>query len=180
MKKIIVILISVLLLLASKVAVAEDSTELSKQFMHVIGFDSMLESARKDTADTIEEEVNGIIEQMRNSLPNLPDSVMKEIEFAAQRFGSKVSSSWKPSEAAEIYSTALAAGLPEKDMRAAIEHYKTPEGQRELIVINEAAKKMNAYILGSIKHKTDEGMKDFLVEVKQIMENERKRQSQAN
>lgn len=180
MKMLKLVLIGLLLVMTSNVAVAEDKAELSKQLMQVLGFDSMLESVRKDTSDMINEQMNSIIGQMRGSFPNLSDAVMKEFEVAAQHFGNRVSVSWKPSEAAGIYLTTLADGLPENDMRAAIEHYKTPEGQRELKVINEAAKKMNTYILGSIKRETDGGMKDFLMEVKQIVERERSRQNQAN
>ncbi|RNC68054.1 MAG: hypothetical protein ED859_11525 [Desulfuromonadales bacterium] len=180
MKVLKMIFVVLLLLTTSNVAIAEDKVELSKQLMQVLGFDSMLESVRKDTAKMIDEQMNSIIGQMRNSFPNMPDDVMKEFEIAAQGFGNKISISWKPSEAARIYSTTLGDGLPEKDMRAAIEHYKTPKGQQELKVINEAATKMNAYIMGSIKQETDLAMRDFLREVTQIAERARKRQVQAN
>lgn len=53
-------------------------------------------------------------------------------------------------------------------MRAAIEHYKTTEGQRELKVINEAVGKTNAYIMGTIQIEIEGAMKDFLGEINLI------------
>jgi 4-hydroxyphenylpyruvate dioxygenase-like putative hemolysin len=180
MKMLKVFFVVLLLCMTSNFALAGDQTDLSKQLMQTLGFDLMLESVRKDTVKMVEGQMDSIIGQMRNSFPNMPEATLKEFEAAAQAFGSRITDSWNSSEAAKIYSTSLVDGLPEKDMRAAIEHYKTPEGQRELKVINEAAKKMNGYIMRSIQKETDVAMKDFLREVKLISERARNRQSEAN
>jgi hypothetical protein len=88
--------------------------------------------------------------------------------------------SWNSTEAARIYSSALVDGLPESDMLAAIEHYKTEEGQRELKVINDAVKKTNAYIMVSIKQESEAAMKDFLSDIKVIFERARSKRQAPN
>lgn len=173
MKMVKVFLVVLLISTTSNIAIAADQSDLSKQLMQAIGFDSMLESVRKDTIKMVEGQMDGVIGQIRNSYPNIPDATMKEFKVAAQKFGRRITDSWSPSEAARIYSTSLVDGLPEKDMRAAIEHYNTPEGQRELKVINEAMNKTNGYIMGSIQKETDTAMKDFLRELKLIGERAR-------
>lgn len=60
-------------------------------------------------------------------------------------------------------------------MRAAVDHYQTPEGQRELKVINEAAKKMNNYVMLSIQKESEAAMKDFLNRLRSIGERMRQR-----
>ena len=171
-----VLVVVILIGATSNIALAADKTELAKNLMQVLGFDSMLESVRKDTIKMVESQMDGIITQLRNSNPNIPDSTMKEFKVAAQEFGSRITNSWNSAEAAKIYSTSLVDGLPESDMRAAIEHYKTPEGQRELKVINDAVSKTNGYIMGSIQKETEAAMKDFLGEIKLIVERARSKQ----
>ena len=172
--KIVKVFLFVLLIGAtSNVAIASDQADLSKQLMQALGFDAMLESVRKDTIKMVEGQMDGVIGQIHTSYPNIPDATMKEFTVAAQKFGRRVSDSWNSAEAARIYSTSLVDGLPENDMRAAIDHYNTPEGQRELKVINEAMNKTNAYIMGSVQKETDVAMKDFLKEIKLIFEKAR-------
>ncbi len=173
MKRVMMFVVVMLIGTTSNIALAADQTELAKDLMQVLGFDSMLESVRKDTIKMVEGQMDGIIAQLRNSNPNISDSTLKEFKAAAQEFGHRITNSWNSAEAARIYSASLVDGLPESDMRAAIEHYKTPEGQRELKVINDAVKKTNSYIMGSIQKETELAMKDFLGEIRSIAERAR-------
>lgn len=168
MKKIMMLVVVILIGTTSNIALAADQPELAKHLMQVLGFDSMLESVRQDTIKMVEGQMDGIIAQLRNSNPNIPESTLKEFRVAAQEFNHRVTNSWNSTEAGRIYSASLVDGLPESDMRAAIEHYKTPEGQRELKVMNEAVKKTNSYIMGSIQKETELAMKDFLGEIRSI------------
>lgn len=173
MKMVMVLLVALLIGATSDISIAADQSDLSKQLMQVLGFESMLESVRKDTIKMVEGQMDGVIGQIQNSNPNIPDTTIKEFKAAAQKFGRRITDSWSSIEAAKIYSTSLVDGLPEKDMRAAIVHYNTPEGQRELKVVNEAMNKTNGYIMGSIQKETGTAMKDFLNEIKEIAERAR-------
>lgn len=168
MKMVKVLIVGILVLAMSNIAAAAENVDLPKQLMQALAFDSMLEGVRKDTQKMVATQMDGMIAQIQKSNPAIPDSVISEFRTAAQVFGRRICDAWSPSEAAEIYSTALVDGMPENEMRAAIEHYKTPAGQRELKVINDAMNKTNAYIMGSIQKETEAAMKDFLAEISRI------------
>ncbi len=53
-------------------------------------------------------------------------------------------------------------------MRAAIDHYQTPEGQCELKVVTAAAQSTNQYVLQSIQKESELAMKDFLTRLRSI------------
>lgn len=48
MKKIMVFVVAILIGATSNIALAAEQTELAKNLMQVLGFDSMLESVRKE------------------------------------------------------------------------------------------------------------------------------------
>ena len=176
MKKIYLLLVVVILVaVSSGAACAADRTGQAKDLMSVLGFDAMLESVRRDAGKMVEEQIDGVSAQLQRTNPGMPDATRQEFRAAAQKMGRRVSGSWSPAEAAKIYAGTLIDGLPEADMRAAIEHYKTPEGQRELRVINDAVGKTNSYIMQSIQTETDLAMKDFLREIKELGERDRNR-----
>lgn len=179
MKKILFLVVFALVAATSTIAMAADKAEMAKQLMEVLGFDAMLESVRLDTIKMVDGQMNGMIAQLRNSNPNISNSVLKELNAAAQDFSRRIMNSWNSAEAARIYSAALVDGLPENEMVAAIEHYKTPEGRRELKVINDAVKKSNVYIMTSIQKESDAAMKDFLRDIRSIADRERKKRAQA-
>ena len=169
MKKIVFILMLIVAVTANN-ALAADKNDLAKDLMKAIGFDSMLESIHQDTVNMVKGQMDSMLAQIRQANPNITDEVMKEFNAAAQDFSSRVMNSWNTAEAAKIYSSALVDGLSEKDIRAAIEHYRTTEGQKELKVISAAAQKMNGYIMSNIKKEIDAATKDYVSQLRSIVE----------
>ena len=173
MKKIVMLVMVVFIGIMPSLASAADKTELATQLMKSLGFDAMLESVRTDAGKMVEGQMDGIIVQLRKTYPNIPDSVMKQFRVSGQELNRRIINSWSSTEAAKIYSATLIDGLPENDMRAAIEHYTAAAGQRELKTINDAVKKTNAYIMGSIQRETEGAMNDFLNEIRSSVEKAR-------
>ncbi len=160
-------------------ALDADRSELAKELMNVLGFNAMLEATRQESIKMAEGQMNSVLSQIRQSNPKIDNEIMKELNASAQEFTRRVINSWDSMEAAKIYSAALIEGLPEKDMRAAIEHYRTPEGQKELEVITAAAQSMNSYISQRIQKETDAAMKDFLTQLRSIAERLKNKKNKA-
>lgn len=70
MKKSMMFVFVMLICATSNFALAADKNDLAKDLMQVLGFDSMLESVRKDTIKMVEGQMDGIITQLQNSNPN--------------------------------------------------------------------------------------------------------------
>ena len=166
--KILVLAAFLLIGATSNAALAADQAQTAKTLMQVLGFDAMLESVQNDTAKMVQAQMEVIVNQFRNSNPDITEEIVKEFEAAVQRFGSRINDSWDSAEAAKIYASSLVEGLPESEMQAALKHYRTPEGQRELKVMNEAVAKTNGYIMGSIQKETEAAMHDFMKEIDAI------------
>ncbi|MGD0279984.1 MAG: hypothetical protein ABSC11_11830, partial [Smithella sp.] len=115
--------------------------------------------------------------QLQNSNPNISEAAINEFRVAAQKFGGRITNSWNSAEAANIYLSTLIEGFTEDQMNGAIDHYKTSQGKKELIVINEAVNKLSKYISESIQKETELAMNDFLNEVKIIGEREKRKQT---
>jgi hypothetical protein len=176
MNKIKLLLVAILILTTSNISIAADRSEQGKQLMNVLGFSDILESQRSSAAKMVEDQMNVIITQLQKSIPNMPETVITEFRVAAQKFGSRIMNSWNSTEATKIYSSALIEGFSEDEISAAIAHYKTPQGKKELKIINEAVAKLNRYLMGSIQKETELAMKDFLNELKIIVDREKRKQ----
>jgi hypothetical protein len=166
------------LMLISFSAYAQEtpSTAPVKELAEVLGFESMMKELRDQTQQSTELQVSQMMGQFERSFPQMPESFMKELSEAATEFAQKVSTAWDPSEAARIYSSGLSEALSEDEMREAIKHYGSAEGQRQLKAINEAAGRMNTYVLTSINTATEQATQDFIQRLQLLAEKARREQ----
>jgi hypothetical protein len=171
-----ILLIIAVFFLASSTLSAEEAGRitLAKQLAEVFGFEATMEDLKKQTEFSVDRQISQMMDQFKKSFSNVPPQLMKELAAAAEEFSHKVRNSWNAAEAAKVYSTALADVLPENELRASIEHYRTPEGQHQLKAINEAASKLNAYILGSIQQATEAATQEFFSRIRFIAEKARR------
>jgi hypothetical protein len=166
MRSRLVITVALTLLASVSNASQQDKVQLSKELAEALGFEAMLTQLQTQSQQAMEKQMEEMVLQFKQSLPQMPEKFTNELLAGAKEFGQKAASSWDPAEAARIYSEALTSSLSEADMRAAIAIYKTPEGQRQLKAINEAAAKMNAYVIGSMQQSMKEAMPQFIERLK--------------
>jgi hypothetical protein len=133
-----------------------------------------MEELKKAAQLSVDGQMSQMMDQVRKSFSGVPAEYLNELTAAGEEFARKVSSAWDSGEAAKVYSAALADVLPEKELRASIQHYRTPEGQQELKAMNEAAFKLNAYILNSTQQAYEAGMREFVSRVRSISEKTRR------
>ena len=181
MKKIIFV-ISILLLLSSPLGAQETKhSQLAIQFADVMGLDKMLQNSKLQAEHSAQQQFSQIMDQLKKSSPNMPDQYLKDLQEAGAEFVSKISLAWDSAEAARVYTSTLAENLPEDELRKSIEHYQTPQGQNELKAINEAAAKLNAYILSSSQEACQAATNEFLYKLRLSAEKaKREREARSN
>lgn len=180
MKKNVVVALLTLLLAASFNTVhAADRDAQAKELMNALGLDALLQGARQQSAKMAGDQMDSMLKRIRQSNPAIDDEAMKELKAAAQQYVERINTSWNTQEAAKIYAAALVEGLPEQEMKAATEHYRTAEGQRELKVIAVAQQSMANYIAQSMQKETEAAAQTFLTEVRAISERGRSRHKSA-
>ncbi len=154
---------------------SDDSKTLSKagELAQVLGFSSMFESVREQSMRAAENQFNAMFERLKAEHPSLPPETLAELRSAGQEFLTKAVKSWDANEVATLYAKALAEALPEKVLNDAIEHYRTPQGQKELKAISSAASTLNAYISSKIQKELQEGMPEFMKKVQTAVQKAR-------
>jgi hypothetical protein len=153
----------------------EDRDAEVKELMSALQFEARLEASHQDALKMLDSQTARMIAQIKRAAPNLDEEAMTELNAAAQTFAQRVMKSWDPAEASRVYGGALVDGLSEKELKATIAHYRTPEGQRELTVIFAASRAMNAYILQSIQKAMEGASDEYVAQVRAIMTHQRER-----
>ncbi len=174
MKKLLLAFTATLLVFSNSYAQDIERSVLAKQLAEVLGFETMMAGLRNQTQLSADQQVSQMMGQFKKSFPNIPPQFMKELGEAGAVFVQKTSTAWDTAEAARIYSGALADVLPENELRASIEHYRSSEGQLQLKAISEAAAKLNAYVLSSIQQASQAGTQEFISKLKLIVEKARR------
>jgi hypothetical protein len=174
MKRILLIIAFLFLASSGLSAQEAERAPLAKQLAEVLGFEATMEALKKQTQLAVDQQISQVMDQIGKSFSNMPPEFIKELTAAAQEFSHKVSTAWDTAEAAKVYSTALADVLPEEELRASIQHYRTPEGQHQLKAISEAGSKLTVYILSSVQQANDAAMREFISKVRLISEKARR------
>lgn len=126
------------------------STEVSEKFAEAMGLDKMLEGIMEQTRSSMMASISDLSANLRAQLPNLNEDQEKALDDIFRDYIDQIIDSVDPVQAAEIYSSTIADGLPEEEIEAATDYYSSPEGQRLLLVVNEAAAGLNEYVLNQI------------------------------
>lgn len=178
--KTILVLAAILFLGTASTSLAEpqEQLNLAKEFSEVLGFQSMFNSLKAQTDRSLDQQIAQIMQQFRRELAGVPNDFFEEMDVAANEYMAKVKNAWNAQEAADIYARALAELLPPQELRKAIDHYRTPEGQNELKAINEAASRLNAYIAKNIQQASAVGLQEFIAKVKAGAIRARQRQAE--
>lgn len=180
MKKILMLAAMVLLSTAAgSRAEQQERLVLAREFSEVLGFQSMFDSMKEQTDASLNRQIAEMMRQTRRNLAGIPSDYLDEMVVAANEYMDKLKNAWNAQEAADVYAEALAERLPPDALRKAIRHCRTPEGQKELKAINEAASRLNVYVTSSMEKASAEGLPEFLAKIKIAAERAQNRQAEA-
>jgi len=166
MKRTLIPLIILLAIASPSLAQPPQPLNLAKELSEVLGFQSMFDSLKAQTDRSVDQQIAQMMRQIRKDLAGVPNEFFEDMDVAANEYKAKILNAWNPQEAANVYAGALAELLPPEGLRKAIEHYRTPEGQKELTAINQAASRLNAYISNNIQQASAAGLQEFIAKVR--------------
>jgi hypothetical protein len=117
-----------------------------------------------------------VLDNLRRA--GLSDAALQQVQEGFDKVIDQVMTSWTPEEASRIYTTAIADSMSDDDLKKSIAFYHSSEGQKSLSAANEAGRKLQEYIQGSMTKAMEPALKEFMEQVRAIAAAERKKQTE--
>lgn len=136
---------AVLLSFASFVAVAQTTPSAkAERLARATGLEELLIAAQEKSTASASASVEGMLAQLKRS--GIPEEVITSIAPRVQEMMVKVTKSWNPVVASQLYAENLSASLSERELEDAEAYYRSVEGKKTLVALKDSQTKVQSYI----------------------------------
>ncbi len=139
------------------------------EMLDILQVKKMLNSQKDMAKKLVKKQTDNILEQMKNTYPDISDSMAILLEPVFDEYSKTILDSWQTSEIMSIYRKYLSSALTKDQLLKALEFYKTDDGKKILKTLNDATNEISTYIRDRSYKTSIEANKKLIDDVKEVL-----------
>lgn len=138
-----------------------------------LGIQDQLRDMQDSQVSTAQVEMKQALDQLRKA--GIQEHYLEALTPTFNRAVERLSRSWDPEVASQIYSEGLLDVLSDEELEELVTYYTTEKGRKEYQVLTESQRRMEEYVNARASAVFEEELSKLIVEAKKIVEASRQK-----
>lgn len=147
----------------------DDKQSVMQQIVELYDITATVEDAKHSVEGQARATADKMFDQMKSSMPNLPEQYWNKMAAAADKMIAAVQQSWSTQDAVQVWQTEYAREFSADELKKILEASKTPLGRKQIAAGKRANSAFTGYLVDRNKAVGDKAMKDYIAELQLII-----------